>query len=420
MTRSDFISVTGQLHSDSEPLHPPSERNDTIKSEEGIVIVDETTRLVNNGTNRNTRSQRWSYTIGVALAFISGFIFTANNCAIQTMKLDFTEVLFVRSIVQVGVMASVLLWKGQPFLQINGSSKRVTIMTIIQGLLGGLMIICSFSCVLLMPLGDALTLIFSSPLITMILASAFLGHKMRLFKITLGAVLLSGIILVVRPPFLFNDIGSSSQDSSKAWHNPKSFVTIYFRRVGWGHFICICSSFNIFLCYQDYQKADEDYNTYYYIGAGLAGSGALISGFLNLAINYCRQVNSVVLLLWSGLGGLLVSSLAFTFDSNARFFDARLTEVSTGQWTAYFCMAGAGILSYFSMTRALQLIDPTFVAFVRSLEIVLAYLVQAFFMADIPEPTSVLGSSLVILCVILIGFEAKLMSFVPEKIKYIF
>jgi len=396
MTRSDFISVTGQLHSDSEPLHPPSERNDTIKSEEGIVIVDETTRLVNNGTNRNTRS----YTIGVALAFISGFIFTANNCAIQTMKLDFTEVLFVRSIVQVGIMASVLLWRGQPFLQINGSSKRVTLMTIIQGLLGGLMIICSFSCVLLMPLGDALTLIFSSPLITMILASAFLGHKMRLFKITLGAVLLSGIILVVRPPFLFNDIGSSSQDSSKAWHNPKSFVTLYFQR--------------------DYQKADEDYNTYYYIGAGLAGSGALISGFLNLAINYCRQVNSVVLLLWSGLGGLLVSSLAFTFDSNARFFDARLTEVSTGQWTAYFCMAGAGILSYFSMTRALQLIDPTFVAFVRSLEIVLAYLVQAFFMADIPEPTSVLGSSLVILCVILIGFEAKLMSFVPEKIKYIF
>ena len=131
-------------------------------------------------------------------------------------------------------------------------------------------------------------------------------------------------------------------------------------------------------------------------------------------------MNSVVLLLWSGLGGLLVSSLAFTFDSNARFFDGRLAQVIAEQWAAYFCMAGAGIVSYFSMTRALQLIDPTLVAFVRSLEIVLAYLVQAFWMADIPEPSSVFGSSLVILCVILIGFEDKFMSFVPEKIKYLF
>ena len=234
MTRSDFIVVTTQLQ--SEPLHPPSER-DIIKSEE--VIVDETTRLINDGTSSSPRQQRWSYTIGVALAFISGFIFTANNCAIQTMKLDFTEVLFVRSIVQVGIMGSVLLWKGQSFLQIDGSSKRITIMTIIQGLLGGLMIICSFSCVLFMPLGDALTLIFSSPLITMILASVFLGHKLRLFKITLGAVLLSGIILVVRPPFFFNDIddyGSSSQDSSKASPRPESsFVTFYHQRVSSGY-----------------------------------------------------------------------------------------------------------------------------------------------------------------------------------------
>ena len=233
MTRSDFIVVTTQLQ--SEPLHPPSER-DIIKSGEDLAIVNETTRLITNGTSSSPRQQRWSYTIGVALAFISGFIFTANNCAIQTMKLDFTEVLFVRSIVQVGIMGSVLLWKGQSFLQINGSSKRLTIMTIIQGLLGGLMIICSFSCVLFMPLGDALTLIFSSPLITMILASVFLGHKLRLFKITLGAVLLSGIILVVRPPFFFNDIddyGSSSQDSSKASTRAESsFVAFYYLRVG--------------------------------------------------------------------------------------------------------------------------------------------------------------------------------------------
>ena len=43
--------------------------------------------------HENSNSKRWQYPIGVFLAFISGFIFTANNCTIQTMHLDFTEVL---------------------------------------------------------------------------------------------------------------------------------------------------------------------------------------------------------------------------------------------------------------------------------------------------------------------------------------
>ena len=77
--------MTGQDHqslfsTETEPLLPK--------------ISHEETKPQNSETLReSSNSKRWQYPLGVFLAFISGFIFTANNCTIQTMHLDFTEVL---------------------------------------------------------------------------------------------------------------------------------------------------------------------------------------------------------------------------------------------------------------------------------------------------------------------------------------
>ena len=37
----------------------------------------------------------------------------------------------------------------------------------------------------------------------MVLSAIFLGHRLRLFKILTALILCAGVILVVRPPFLF-------------------------------------------------------------------------------------------------------------------------------------------------------------------------------------------------------------------------
>ena len=65
--------------------------------------------------------------------------------------------------------------------------------------------ILSFAAVSAIPVGDAETLIYSNPLFTMIFSAIFLGIRLRLYKTFLGTMLISGIILVVRPPFLFPD-----------------------------------------------------------------------------------------------------------------------------------------------------------------------------------------------------------------------
>ena len=63
---------------------------------------------------------------------------------------------------------------------------------------------CVYLSVTTIPLGDALTLVYSSPLYTMIISSIVFGHRLRLYKLSLGLTLVIGIVLVVQPPFIFH------------------------------------------------------------------------------------------------------------------------------------------------------------------------------------------------------------------------
>ena len=89
-----------------------------------------------------------------------------------------------------------------------------------QGVCAAGIIIFMFISVLLIPLGDASTVIFTAPIFCMILSAVFLEDRLGLFKIFAGMLLLVGVILVVRPPFLFPEY-------SPMMPIDNTFVTIY-------------------------------------------------------------------------------------------------------------------------------------------------------------------------------------------------
>merc|ERR1711997_108532 len=123
------------------------------------------------------------HVLGFILAKLSGIIFTVNNAIIQTMELDFSEVMFVRGTVQVFILTFLIISNGYSFLPyVWNDPIKVRFLTIFQGIFAGLAITCAVSCVRFMPLGDALTLLFTSPLTTMILAAIFLKHPFRLYR----------------------------------------------------------------------------------------------------------------------------------------------------------------------------------------------------------------------------------------------
>ena len=134
-----------------------------------------------------------------------------------------------------------------------------------------------------------------------------------------------------------------------------------------------------------------------------------------------RKISKLVYFFrWSGVGGLIVSLTTFSFDDHARMLGPEIVMIPYSDWLSYVLMAFAGICAYFCMTRALQLIDPTIVAFVRALEIVFAYFVQVVFMQQTVTFLSVIGASFVMFSIFAMALQTKIVRILPEKIKFLF
>ena len=346
------------------------------------------------------------HVLGFILAKLSGIIFTINNAIIQTMELDFSEVMFVRGTVQVFILTFLIISNGYSFLPyVWNDPIKVRFLTIFQGIFAGLAITCAVSCVRYMPLGDALTLLFTSPLTTMILAAIFLKHPFRLYRSLNALLLITGAILVIKPSFIFGRLIN--------WTNWIDWVDPLTKNY---------NNTNVVLfnhVYQDRQTIDY-HNPYYHIGAAIAMSSTVFSGFLFISINSCKDVESIVLLWWAGIGAIISSFIGFTFDPDAKMMNHHIYEIPPTHWMAYFGIALSGMLGFFFMTKSLQMIDPTVVAFIRALEIIFGYVFQVFVMQQIPTVLSLVGTGLVLISIIAISLQNILIVHIPENIRFLF
>ena len=76
------------------------------------VEISDSKPIIKSQVSQNGEKKSWEKIIGIILAFSSGLIFTANNCLIQMLDLDFSDALLVRSIVQIVLLAIVCKSKG--------------------------------------------------------------------------------------------------------------------------------------------------------------------------------------------------------------------------------------------------------------------------------------------------------------------
>ena len=219
-----------------------------------------------------------------------------------------------------------------------------------QGLFGGARILFQFACVQYMPIGDALTIVFTEPLWTLILSKLLLKVRIGAWKVAFGLLLIAGMVLCIQPPFLFPshaDAVCNSTGSSSSARNTSA------------------EGFN----------TDEDEDSGYYMGVLLAIATAVTGSMANVTIAKCEKVSSKVMVFYSGLGGLLISLVCSSRDpANAILFS--ITAIAGDTWLMLILLGLMGIIGYFSMTRSLRLIPPTTVAVLRALEIILAYIAQ--------------------------------------------
>ena len=72
------------------------------------------------------------------------------------------------------------------------------------------------------------------------------------------------------------------------------------------------------------------------------------------------------------------------------------------------------------MTKSLQMVDPTIVAFLRSIEIVFGYIFQVAIMKEIPTLICLTGASLTLISVLAMSLQDVLLPCIPEKIRFLF
>ena len=102
-----------------------------------------------------------------------------------------------------------------------------------------------------------MTIIYTGPIFTMLFSFLFLRIRQGLWKISCACCLMVGVILVVRPPFLF----------------PKHTVHLQ-----------IQENNQTFLA-QDYSLNDEDIH---WIGVAICFAASCIGGLINVSIRYLK------------------------------------------------------------------------------------------------------------------------------------
>ena len=134
----------------------------------------------------------------------------------------------------------------------------------------------------------------------------------------------------------------------------------------------------------------------------------MITGALcNILINKCHRIRSTVLVFFAGLGGIIISILAWMLDRNSSTVLTSMEHLEAFGWAILSMISLIGILAIFAMTAALKMVSPTSVSVLRALEIILAFLFQIIVMHQIPNGLCIAGAAIVTLCILGISLEER-------------
>jgi len=373
-----------------------------------------------------SRNRDWM--LGWFLAIISGVLFTANNFFVKYLNIDALEMLLIRSFLQCVLVLIGIITSRTPLLP---ASIKDRILVILQGLLSGGRVFLQFACLSFMPLGDALTLVFTEPLWTIILSKIVLKIDIGWWKSIFGMFLISGMVLCIQPPFIFppeenngTTVVPTTTETPFTTELPTTIAYMNDFNISntltdlegrsWPKLEKLVEATGLKQMHDSYIEDEEHptgpaYGVKYYIGVILALSTAIIGSTANVIIAKCDSVSSSVMVFYSGLGGVVLAlACSFMDPSNRIVFD--ITSISYDEWLILFMLGCSGLIGYYSMTRSLQLIPPTTVAVLRALEIILAYIAQAVVMGEIPNTLAITGSTCVMFSVIAFALEETILS----------
>jgi len=321
------------------------------------------------------------YTVlGFAFSVLAGICFTSSNVMVKYLdNVSSWELLFIRCLIQMFAMVPLMACFHKNPLGPPDLPTRARIAA--QGILGGILLFCIFQAVADLPLGDATAIFFSSPAFTMVLSTCILRDHCGLFRTIVAVTLLSGVVILSRPPSIFPppdnytppDHHHNNNSNSSGHHDP--YVGVY-------------------------------------SAPGLIAALAvpIFSALIVIITRQAKHVHYSVLVFWFAVGGFIVSIIGIQFidDHGGSIFNI-LYNWNSNQWVLTFLIAMVGLIGSIFMTKAVCWVTPSKVMVVRSFEVVVAYILQVTVFDTPTHVSDVFGTLLVIAAVLSMGLEDPLM-----------
>lgn len=128
---------------------------------------------------------------GILYMLLSVMLFTSANGLVKLIAfLPTTQIVFLRSVISLALCAAFVLRKGLPFFGVNRK------WLIIRGIFGMLGLTSFFYTIQNIPLATATVIQYLSPVFTVILASLFLGQRVRPLQWLFIGIAFSGVIVL--------------------------------------------------------------------------------------------------------------------------------------------------------------------------------------------------------------------------------
>ena len=157
-----------------------------------------------------------------------------------------------------------------------------------SGLAGATTFITALACVSFIDVPDALCIIFSCPVVTIFLSAIILKERLNYVKIIASVLLLSGVTLVVKPPFLFHS--------------------------------------------SEHLEADDKFA----VGVVLAIISCVSGGLRHVSVAKCEDVSASVLVLWTALLGFVIAVIYGLLHPGSNILSLQIAAITARDWAIFF------------------------------------------------------------------------------------
>jgi len=277
--------------------------------------------------------------IGLLYCLIFSISMTAENTAVKMVKTPAGEKLFARACVQFITLLPLITYnqyKGD--YSIFMSERRIQLLLIGRGISSSAVSIFLFEGIQRIAIGDCIAITFCSTIFAGVFAKVFLKEPYTIFDVIVAVISMAGVVLIAQPEFIF---GSSSEP------NPEQISGVLYTL---GAAITFGSSLTIV---RALGKVEPSVGVFYY-----------------------------VVICW------IISGIFFYAEG-----DSVIPCLS--DLPLFFSIGLLGNSCQFLITKALQHERPSTVGVMRSIEIILTYIVQVVLFNNIPNIYSIIGALLI-------------------------